>query len=38
MLDPVGRLAGPLGDPEGWIAAHRSNIYCAYDPRRRSTT
>ncbi|GIM88764.1 hypothetical protein [Paractinoplanes toevensis] len=26
MLDPMGLLAGPLANPEGWIAAHRSNI------------
>jgi len=26
MVDPAGNLAGPLSDPEGWIAAHRSNI------------
>jgi hypothetical protein len=26
MIDPTGHLAGPLAYPEGWIAAHRSNI------------
>lgn len=26
MIDPDGFAAGPLGDPNGWIAAHRSNI------------
>lgn len=26
MFDPEGYVAGPLGDPEGWIAANRSNI------------
>jgi hypothetical protein len=29
MLDPAGHLAGPLGNPEGWIAAHRGNIDAA---------
>ena len=26
MIDPSGHVAGPLSDPKGWIAAHRSNI------------
>lgn len=25
MLDPSGHLAGPLSNPEGWMAAHRSH-------------